>query len=209
MKTMARETGTNFAGKTSFPITDAFRMSLGNMRMRFTKTLITIASVTLGISFVVFLTMTTTIFRVYAQHSSVSVPIEAYQYWLVSISLFVCIVTIINSMLIAVLERCKEIGVMKCLGALDRHILMLFLLESTIFGLIGGILGFIFGGLASVVIHSIQLGFDAVSKVPAYEALICFELAISLAVVLSMIATLYPAYRAAKLNPVEALTFQI
>lgn len=188
---------------------DAFRMSLGNMRMRFTKTLITIASVTLGTSFVVFLTMTTIIFRVYAQHSDFSVPIEAYQYWLVSISLFVCVVTITNSMLIAVLERCKEIGVMKCLGALDRHILLLFLLESTIFGLIGGVLGFIFGGLASVVTHGIHLGLDAVLKVPAYEALSCFELSVSLAVILSIIATLYPAYRAAKLNPVEALSFEI
>jgi putative ABC transport system permease protein len=206
---MTRETGTNFTRKISFPIIDAILMSLGNMRMRFTKTLITIASVTLGIAFVVFLTMTTIIFRVYAQHSGVSVPIEAYQYWLVSISLFVCVVSITNSMLIAVFERCNEIGIMKCLGALDRHILLLFLLESTIFGLIGGVLGFIFGGLASVVTHGIQLGFDAVLKISAYEALSCFELSVSLAVILSIIATLYPAYRAAKLNPVEALNFEI
>jgi ABC-type antimicrobial peptide transport system permease subunit len=206
---MPTETGTNVGGKISFPIIDAVRMSLGNMRMRFTKTLITIASVTLGAAFVVFLTMTTIIFRVYAQHSGVSVPIEAYQYWLLSISLFVCVVSITNSMLIAVLERCREIGVMKCLGALDRHILLLFLLESTIFGLIGGVLGFIFGGVASVVTHGIQLGFDAVLRVSAYDVLSCLELSISLAVILSIIATLYPAYRAAKFSPVEALSFQI
>ncbi len=174
-----------------------------------TKTLITMASEALGIAFVAFLTMTTSIFRVYAQQSEVGVPLEAYQYWLVSISLFVCVVTITNSMLIAVFERCNEIGIMKCLGALDRHILLLFLLESTVLGLIGGFLGFIFGGLASVVTYGLQLGFDTVLKVPAYEVLICLELSVVLSVSLSIIATLYPAYRAAKLKPVEALSFEI
>ncbi len=206
---MPKETGKNITRRISFPIIDAFRMSLGNMRLRLTKTLITMASVALGIAFVAFLTMTTSIFRVYAQQSEVGVPLEAYQYWLVSISLFVCVVTITNSMLIAVFERCNEIGIMKCLGALDRHILLLFLLESTVLGLIGGFLGFIFGGLASVVTYGLQLGFDTVLKVPAYEVLICLELSVVLSVSLSIIATLYPAYRAAKLKPVEALSFEI
>jgi putative ABC transport system permease protein len=206
---MPKKTDTNITRKISFPIIAIFHMSLGNMKMRFTKTLMTVASVTLGIAFVAFLTITTIIFRVYAQYSNVNIPIEAYQYWLVSISLLVCVVTITNSMLIAVFERCKEIGIMKCLGALDRHILLLFLLESAILGLIGGAFGFIIGGLASVVTYGLQLGFEAVLKIPAYEALSSFEFSILLAVSLSVIATLYPAYRAAKLKPVEALSFEI
>ena len=96
--------------KVSLPLSEAFNMSLVNMRMRFTKTVITAASITLGITFMTFLWMTASFFRVYAQYSGVSVSIESYQYWLVSISLFVCAVSITNSMLIAVHERYKEIG---------------------------------------------------------------------------------------------------
>jgi ABC-type lipoprotein release transport system permease subunit len=177
--------------------------------MRSTKTVITTASVALGIAFLSFLTMTTIIFREYARYTGVNVSVEAYQYWLVSISLLVCVVSITNSMLIAVYERYNEIGTMKCLGALDRHILMLFLLESMILGLMGGVSGFVFGGFTSIVTNGLQLGFDNVLKIPFNDIISFFGLSISLSIGLSILATLYPAYRASKLDPVEALSFEL
>ena len=179
------------------------------MKMRFTKTVITATSITLGISFTAFLTMTSIIFRVYTQNSGIDMPIESYQYWLVSIALLVCVVSITNSMLIAVYERYKEIGIMKVLGALDQHIMILFLLESTLLGLLGGVLGFIFGGIGSIIATSLQVGFDPLNNIPLHEIFSCFGLSISLAVGIGIIATLYPAYKAAKLNPVEALSFEL
>ena len=201
--------GATISGKINLPLIEAFRLSLGNMRMRYTKTLLTAVSISLGIAFLSFLTTTTIILQVYARHSSIDVPVEAYQYWLVFISLLICVVAITNSMLIAVYERYKEIGTMKCIGALDRHILLLFLFEATVLGLIGGVLGFIFGGGASIVTHGLQLGFDTVFQIQVYEVFYCFGFSILLAVVLTIISTLYPAYRAAKLSPVEALRYEI
>ena len=59
------------------------------------------------------------------------------QTWLISLSLLVCVVGIANAMLMSVTERFREIGTMKCLGALDTFIVKLFLLESTFQGLAG------------------------------------------------------------------------
>jgi ABC-type antimicrobial peptide transport system permease subunit len=63
---------------------------------------------------------------------------EAYQFWLIIVSLFVCGIGLINANLIAIYERYREIGTMKCLGAMDQHVMKLFLIESLIFGAIGG-----------------------------------------------------------------------
>jgi ABC-type antimicrobial peptide transport system permease subunit len=143
------------------------------------------------------------------QATQVSENIGSSQYWLVIISLSVTVISITNSMLIAVNERNREIGTMKCLGALDRHILKLFLTESLIISLAGGISGFIIGTVVSLISGSIQLGVDVVLKATLSNIFSIFLLSITLSISLSAIATLYPAYRAAKLNPVNALRYEI
>lgn len=197
------------AGKIKLPIAEAFRLSLDNIRIRFSRAILTAAAIVLGIAFMTFLVMTTTIFRIYEEYTGVSAPIAAYQYWLVFISLLVCVVSITNSMLTAVYERYQEIGTMKCLGALDRHIILLFLIESALLGLLGGIMGFISGGAVAVITYGLQLGFDIVSKLSFHDIVFNLGLSLTLAVGLSVIATLYPAYRAAKAKPVEALRFEL
>ncbi|NIU27870.1 FtsX-like permease family protein [candidate division KSB1 bacterium] len=197
------------AKKIKLPIAEAFRLGLDNIRIRFSRSILTAAAIVLGIAFMTFLVMTTTIFRVYTEYAGVSAPIVGYQYWLVFISLLVCVVSITNSMLTAVYERYHEIGTMKCLGALDRHIILLFLIESALLGLLGGILGFICGGAVAVVTYGLQLGFDVVLHLSLYDVFVSFGLSVTLAVGLSVIATLYPAYRAAKAKPVEALRFEL
>ena len=197
------------AGKIKLPIAEAFRLSLENIRIRFSRSILTAAAIVLGIAFMTFLVMTTIIFRIYAEYTGVSAPIASYQYWLVFISLLVCVVSITNSMLTAVYERYQEIGTMKCLGALDRHIILLFLIESALLGLLGGIMGFICGGAVAVVTYGLQLGFDVVSKLSLHDVFFSLGLSVTLSVGLSVIATLYPAYRAAKAKPVEALRFEL
>lgn len=200
------EAGSAAKAKIRLPLSEAFRISIDNIKLRFTRALVTVASVVFGIAFLSFLLITATIFR---NSPEAGIPFEAYQYWLAYLSLLVCVVSITNSMLIAVYERYKEIGTMKCLGALDRHILMLFLIESTLLGLIGGLLGFIGGASTAIIISGSQLGFDVVLRVPAYDILFSFAVCILLATGLSVAATMYPAYRAAKSNPAEAIRFEI
>src|SRR5207253_8042725 len=71
--------------------------------------------------------------------------------WLSIMALVVCTVGILNAMLMSVTERFREIGTMKCLGALDSFIIKLFLLESLFQGVVGTLIGIIVGLAASVL----------------------------------------------------------
>jgi ABC-type lipoprotein release transport system permease subunit len=75
--------------------------------------------------------------------------------------------------------------------------------------LAGGVLGFILGLAAAVVSTGFSTGFDIALKVPALQMLTLFVGSVLLALALSMMATMYPAWRASKLKPVEALRYEL
>jgi len=187
-----------------FPISEAFRFSIESIRKRFTRALITALSIVLGISFMVVLLTMAAILRIVGGGG-----VEAYQYWMAIIAILVCGVGIINSMLMSVTERYKEIGTMKCLGATDGNILEIFLIESALLGLLGGVIGSVIGWLAGVLINGLQLGWSVVSQVSMSTYLYNFGLAILVAFGVSIAAAAYPAYVGAKLSPADALRYEI
>jgi putative ABC transport system permease protein len=129
-----------------------------------------------------------------------------------SLALIVASLGIINTLVMAILERRREIGVLKALGAADSDIRKLFFVEAGVMGLIGGFLGVAIGWLigfgmnfaTNVYLRRQALPPLTVSSVPWWmgAAAISFSIAVSLA------AGLYPASRAARLNPVEALRYE-
>lgn len=202
----AAPASTEAVGSITFPITEAFRFSLESISKRLTRALITALSVLLGIAFMVTLLTMSTILS-YAPGGK---PPEAYQYWMVVIALLVCGVGIINSMLMSVTERYKEIGTIKCLGATDGSVLEIFLIEAMILGLLGGVIGAFAGWIAAITIYGIQLGWAYVFASGAIiQYLTHIGLAILIAAGLSVIAAAYPAFYAAKLNPAEALRYEV
>jgi ABC-type antimicrobial peptide transport system permease subunit len=203
---MPESTGNETTKKVSLSIREMFDLSLKSIRRRPIKTAYNIATIILGTSFLTFITLASIVLR---QYTEASISIETYQYWLAFISLLLCVMSIANSMAIAVLERSKEIGIMKCMGALDRHILLLFFTESTVMSLAGGILGFLFGGMIAAVTYGLQLGFDVVSKVSPFELLSTFGLSVIVAIAVSISATVYPACKAAKARPTEAFKVEV
>jgi putative ABC transport system permease protein len=129
-----------------------------------------------------------------------------------SLALVVSSLGIINTLVMAILDRRREIGVLKALGAADGDIQKLFFVEAGAMGFLGGLLGVVFGWLIgraltfalNVYLHKQELPGIDVTSVPWWLA----AGAIAFAVLVSLIAGLYPASRAAKLNPVEALRYE-
>jgi len=197
------------ARRISFSLADAFRLGYDNIKRRFNRSVLIVGAIALGIAFFSTLYLMDAFFKVYTQIEGGSLQVESYQYWLVMVSFTVSIVSITNSMLIAVYERYREIGTMKCLGALDQHILKLFLVESIILALIGGVSGFAVGLVGAIVACGFMIGFKFLLQVPISVFVYLLSGAVSLSLILSTVATVYPAYRAAKLNPVEALRHEI
>ncbi len=192
-----------------FSLEDAVRLGMGYIKRRMDRAAINIASVALANSFLTSLLLTDAFYQAFSRAEGASMRVETYQYWLVFVALAVSVVGITNAMLIAVYERYREIGIMKCLGALDQHVLMLFLIESTIQGLVGGVVGYLLGVGAALLSAGFTTGFDIILKVPPSTLLLYFAGTTLLSVVLSVGATIYPAWRAAGLNPVEALRYEL
>src|SRR5207302_8443155 len=97
---------------------------------------------------------------------------EAQTRWLVGLALLVAFVGILNAMLMSVTERFREIGTMKCLGALDGFIVKLFLLESAFQGIVGTLIGIVLGLGMSLIGASVSYGSYAWKNLPAKELLI-------------------------------------
>ncbi|WP_292460136.1 ABC transporter permease [Methanothermococcus sp.] len=117
-----------------------------------------------------------------------------------SISLLVAGIGIGNVMLMSTIERTKEIGVMKSIGASKRDIMILFIYEALIIGIIGSLIG----ALMSVVIGYLIVVFLLKSSL-AWYCLIYVLIGILFGVGTSLISALYPAYKAATLDPIKAL----
>ena len=123
---------------------------------------------------------------------------------IVSIALFVGGLGIMNTMYMSVSERTKEIGIMKALGAKKRQILSIYLVESGILGLIGGILGTVLGlGLTEAAFYLLR-GSVNVPLSPSRSPDIILG-ALTASIILGIISGFLPARKAANLEPVEAI----
>ncbi|HIH42594.1 TPA: ABC transporter permease [Candidatus Woesearchaeota archaeon] len=123
------------------------------------------------------------------------------------ISLLVAGVNITNTMYTAVLERTKEIGVMKAVGAQNKDIMMIFLLESGMLGLIGGVLGVVCGYFIASIGGQIAVGYGYAILQPVFSWVLVVG-CLGFAFFIGAIAGLLPARQASKLRPVDALRYE-
>lgn len=133
-----------------------------------------------------------------------------------AIVLFVAALGVINTMVMSIYERTKSIGVMKAVGASKGDIKAIFLVESGAIGFIGGVLGTLFSLFNLVVIKAIATyvlkskgvtDTSFLDNVFASPLKICL-ITISFAIIITILAGLYPSSRAAKLNPIDALKYE-
>ena len=125
--------------------------------------------------------------------------------WLVALALLVAFVGVLNAMLMSVTERFREIGTMKCLGALDGFIVKLFLIESLFQGVAGTAAGVLAGVALSGANLSSRYGGYAWRNAPWAAIGWCVLACGAVGVVLTIAGAVYPAWSAARMQPIEAM----
>ncbi|HKO95365.1 MAG TPA: FtsX-like permease family protein [Pyrinomonadaceae bacterium] len=126
------------------------------------------------------------------------------------ISLLVASFGIANTMVMSILERTREIGIMKAIGAEDREIKLIFFLEAAVIGFCGGVIGVMVAWLLEVLANRLAYRFFLKPQGASFVDFFLLPLwlpasAIAFAIVVSILAALYPASRAARIDPVRAL----
>ncbi|UCD49963.1 MAG: ABC transporter permease [Phycisphaerales bacterium] len=116
---------------------------------------------------------------------------------------------IVNTMVMSILERYREIGIMKAVGATDGDVQKIFLFESGMIGLLGGVFGLLLAKVVSFVINEVVNGFASGEGVPfiqyfSFPWWLCAG-AVAFSILVSLIAGIYPTRRAARVDPVVAL----
>ena len=152
--------------------------------------------------------------------SSIFSTVELFLAGIAAISLLVAGIGIMNIMIVSLMERTREIGILKALGTKSRTVLLIFLSEAVIVGLMGAAFGIASGwGLANVVARVFSGGggfMQAGNQAAAASGMTItpvltptvFLGALGFGLIVSVIFALYPAWRASKLKPVEALRYE-
>ena len=219
----AKEEKTSVNRQIVLPFAKSVEISLKSIKVRFFRSLITTMSLVLAVSFLSFVRVSNDVANgllamqdrqlrqavIRAGYdigpADTNAGASPKQRWIIILSLVVCVVGIVNAQLMAVTERFREIGTMKCLGALDRFILRLFILEAGMQGLAGAGAGALAGALFALIGALLRYGpvsFTAVSWVAVIGS---FAIAVAVGCILSLAGVLYPAILAARMQPVEAM----
>ena len=212
----------------SLPLSKAVEISFNSVKIRFGRSLITVSGIVLAIAFLMSIWAGNSIIdglmaasdpkiNLILQQKGVEIDPDSAaamqqrskDAWLVVLSLLVCLVGIANAMLMSVTERFREIGTMKCMGALDGFIIKLFILESTFMGTAGTVIGVIIGFLLTALLNMSSFGTVIFDHLPMAQILEDGVRAVVIGSVLSLIGGILPAYRAAKMEPVDAMSLEV
>jgi len=207
----------------ALPFAKSCQMAYQSIRVRFFRSLVTTMSLVLAVAFLSFTQSGNDIaggllaggrphdIEALAkagydvQPGTAGIASSSKERWIIFLSLLVCIVGIINAQLMSVTERFREIGTLKCLGALDRFIVRIFVIEATIQGVIGSLAGALIGALAAIAAALLKFGIASAGFMPWPEIGSTSLVAICTGTVLSLLGVLYPAIVAARMQPVEAM----
>lgn len=205
------------------PLSKSIEIAYKSIRARFFRSLVTTLTLILAVSFLAFSQITIDIADSLLTNGdpdmcqtlircgydidpgATSLAASPKQRWIVILSLLVCVVGIINAQLMSVTERFREIGTMKCLGALDRFIVRIFVIEAAMQGFAGAVSGAILGGIVALLAAWIRFGTDSMTHIPWQTIGGSLTIAMLTGITLSLIGVLYPAVIAARMQPVEAM----
>lgn len=126
--------------------------------------------------------------------------------WLIGVSLMVSGIGIANALLMSVTERFREIGTLKCLGARDRLVVQMFIIESGVLGLIGSVVGVAAGLAVAITGSATTYGWPIVwSHMPVGGVMVFGLISLAVGLLVAMVAAIYPAMVAARMSSADAM----
>jgi putative ABC transport system permease protein len=143
-----------------------------------------------------------------ATRSSMMTSMNNFLIAIAAVSLIVGAVGIANTMFTSVLEKTKEIGIMKAIGAKNRDIMTIFLMNAALIGLVGGFLGVIFGTILSAALPALMGETSMLTRGGTLVSVNSIIISMSVSVVIGILAGIVPAYQGSKLKPVDALRYE-
>lgn len=198
--------------QNKLPNLEALKIAMRSVRIRLWRSCITVAGIVLAIAFLASVLVGGVVSESAVQTSIDPGEAESghreVQVWLTAISLLVCVVGITNAMLMSVTERFREIGTMKCLGALDWFVIKLFLFEAGMLGLAGSLAGAVLGALFAILAGMTQHE-GMLSRLAWGEALLRVLFAVVIGSALTVVGAVYPARRAGKMPPADAMRSEV
>ena len=202
----------------------AWRVVLGvswaGVRRRISRSLVTVSCVVLAIAFISYMLIIGNITQALInlndpvldgelQKNGVDIfagaQTDQMTVLLLGLALLTCTVGIVNSMLMSVTERIREIGTLKCLGARDMFIIKAYFIESTMQGICGAMAGLVLGLLIAVSVSAHSYGIPVFRTFPAVTVLRSLLISFFCGSLISVVSAIAPAYMAAKKQPVDAL----
>jgi putative ABC transport system permease protein len=129
-----------------------------------------------------------------------------------SIALVVASIGIMNTMLTSVMERTREIGIMKAIGATNKDVMLIFIIEGMLVSIVGGIFGVLLGvfgsqGITGLLTAGPMAGGGGMSLTPIIS-IGSIGLAVGVSLVVGVLSSLYPAWKAARMSPIEAVRYE-
>jgi len=128
-----------------------------------------------------------------------------------SIALVVASIGIMNTMLTSVMERTREIGIMKAIGATNKDIMSIFIIEGLLLSIVGGVSGIIIGIFGSrgvaVLLSNMGPGMGGTPLEPVITFM-AIALGLSVSMIVGILSSLYPAWKAARMSPIEAVRYE-
>lgn len=127
-----------------------------------------------------------------------------------SIALVVASIGIMNTMLTSVMERTREIGIMKAIGATNKDIMVTFIMEGMLLSVTGGLIGILLGIFGSKGVTAVlgNIGPSGSANLEPVISLFAVVLAVGVSMVVGVFSSLYPAWKAAKMSPIEAVRYE-
>jgi hypothetical protein len=195
---------------SQFPISAAFLFAVQGIRLRLGRMILVFFGISLAMAFTSALLTTDVLYRfIPAEAVEGQQSASAFRWMWVGVALLISSSGTLNAILMSVTERIKEIGTLKCLGAKSIHIIQIFVFESALLGLLGGLVGGLLGYGFAVASFAMNISSRYLSTEALLQAAQMILLCVGVSTTLALLASIIPVLVAAKIEPASAMRYEV